>query len=78
MRHNCAYLEGEGEAENNILREIFYCCILRKSKMNFKLSKSVEIPLTKYLLSKFYRTHQTQARTENREARFQSFPTSKI
>ena len=48
----CKGCEGEAEAESNIFREIFFCCILGKSQMSFKFSKVVEIPLTKFLLSR--------------------------
>ena len=49
-------IEVEGEAETNILREIFFCRILGRSQVSFKFSKIVEIPFPKFLLSKFYRT----------------------
>ena len=49
-------IEVEGEAETNILREIFFCRILGGSQVSFKFSKIVEIPCPKFLLSKFYRT----------------------
>ena len=49
-------IEVEGEAETNILRKIFFCRIFGGSQVSFKISKIVEIPFPKFLLSKFYRT----------------------